>query len=159
MPAPILGNGKPAYRLRHDGALINTWIWYDDDFCDLRSQAQAVWFHRVAHGGAHSPFDPYVIAESAANTTPFDVLFAATELDPTKFGEVLEYRPRRRRTPFTKTLRQLVYERDGHRCQHCGTTERLSIDHIHPFSLGGLETLDNLQTLCRPCNSRKGARI
>lgn len=56
-------------------------------------------------------------------------------------------------------LRAAVYERDGHRCLHCGTTENLSLDHIHPYSLGGEDTLDNLQTLCRSCNSRKGARV
>lgn len=39
------------------------------------------------------------------------------------------------------------------------TTEHLSLDHIHPYSLGGEDTLGNLQTLCRPCNSRKGARV
>ena len=32
-------------------------------------------------------------------------------------------------------------------------------DAIHPYSLGGEDTFDNLQTLCRPCNSRKGARV
>lgn len=56
-------------------------------------------------------------------------------------------------------LRQAVYARDGHACLHCGTGETLSLDHIHPFSLGGTDTFDNLQTLCRSCNSRKGARV
>ena len=65
--------------------------------------------------------------------------------------------PLRRKIP--EVLRLAVYERDGHKCLHCGTTERLSLDHIHPFSLGGPDTLENLQTICRPCNSRKGARV
>lgn len=55
-------------------------------------------------------------------------------------------------------LRTQVYERDLYRCVHCGTHKDLSIDHIFPESRGGTLELENLQTLCRPCNSRKGAR-
>lgn len=159
MGAPIIFGGKPAYKIRHDGALINVNIWWDDEFRTLTTRAQWLWFYRVTHGGARTPFDPYAAAESSSDASVFDVLFAATELDQTRFGEVLEHRPRRRRTPFTKPLRSQIYERDGYRCKHCGATENLSIDHIHPFSLGGLEDAANLQTLCRSCNSRKGARV
>lgn len=56
-------------------------------------------------------------------------------------------------------LRTFVYDRDGWRCQECGTTEDLSLDHIYPWSLGGPDTEENLRTLCRSCNSRKGARV
>lgn len=56
-------------------------------------------------------------------------------------------------------LRAAVYDRDDRKCVECGSTEYLSLDHIYPFSLGGEDTLENLQTLCRPCNSRKGARV
>ena len=63
------------------------------------------------------------------------------------------------RPKIPDALRLEVYQRDGHACLHCGATARLSLDHIHPWSLGGEDTLENLQTLCRPCNSRKGARV
>lgn len=63
------------------------------------------------------------------------------------------------RPPIPDELRLRVYARDGFRCLHCGTTEDLSLDHIYPFSLGGPDTEENLQTLCRSCNSRKGNRI
>ena len=68
------------------------------------------------------------------------------------------YKPRSRRH-IPDSLRLAVYERDGWKCLHCSTPERLSLDHIHPYSLGGADTLENLQTLCRPCNSRKGAKV
>ena len=55
-------------------------------------------------------------------------------------------------------VRYAVYDRDGWRCRVCGATEPLSLDHIWPWSLGGPDTIDNLQTLCIPCNCRKGAR-
>jgi len=54
-------------------------------------------------------------------------------------------------------VRFCVYERDGGACLVCGTTERLTLDHIIPFSKGGSDTLDNLRTLCMSCNGRRGA--
>jgi len=56
-------------------------------------------------------------------------------------------------------IRWEVWERDNFTCQHCGARAYLSVDHIHPESKGGDLTMDNLQTLCRSCNSRKGAKV
>ncbi|QRO33990.1 HNH endonuclease [Chromobacterium violaceum] len=46
-------------------------------------------------------------------------------------------------------------------CAHpdCRSIEDLTIDHIKPLSRGGTDDLVNLQFLCRPCNSAKGARL
>lgn len=57
-----------------------------------------------------------------------------------------------------------VMERDDYRCRGCGTTEDLTVDHVFPQILGGSCTgadddMDNLQTLCRTCNGRKGASV
>lgn len=65
----------------------------------------------------------------------------------------------RRRAYIPDAVRHAVYARDGWRCVSCGASKPLSLDHIHPWSLGGPDTEENLQTLCRPCNSRKGARL
>jgi hypothetical protein len=56
-------------------------------------------------------------------------------------------------------VRALVFARDGFACVECGATDRLSLDHVHPWSLGGSDHESNLRTLCRPCNSRKGNRV
>ena len=64
-----------------------------------------------------------------------------------------------KRDPVSPAVRFFVFERDRYRCRHCGSIENLTIDHIYPQSRGGGHTEDNLQTLCRPCNSRKGARV
>lgn len=42
-------------------------------------------------------------------------------------------------------------------CVACGNG--LGLDHVIPLSKGGMNTTGNLQTLCKPCNSAKGARL
>jgi len=72
-----------------------------------------------------------------------------------------ENRPPRyfyRKHPIPRSIRDQIFERDNYTCQHCGSTEALSVDHVHPESKGGTLDLSNLQTLCRSCNSKKGAR-
>lgn len=55
-----------------------------------------------------------------------------------------------------------VLKRDHYKCQKCGrspATHRslyLHIDHIVPFSNGGSNDENNLQTLCNKCNLGKG---
>ena len=42
------------------------------------------------------------------------------------------------------------------KCQWCGTSEKITIDHITPLSKGGTNDIDNLQPLCIHCNTSKG---
>src|SRR4051794_12935189 len=49
-------------------------------------------------------------------------------------------------------LSEAVKARDGHACVWCGAAERLEIDHVWPWGLGGVTAEANLQTLCRSCN-------
>lgn len=62
-------------------------------------------------------------------------------------------------TKVSKTKRQIVLERDGNKCLSCGTTEKLTLDHIVPKAKGGDNETTNLQTLCKKCNLLKGTRI
>lgn len=55
-------------------------------------------------------------------------------------------------------LRFQVYERDGFRCVTCGVQKNLTLDHIKPESKGGDTSFENLQTMCKSCNSSKGVR-
>ena len=67
-------------------------------------------------------------------------------------------RPKRKAIP--NRLRMAILQRDRHTCRWCGDRNpiNLTIDHIIPVSRGGGNDPDNLQVLCRSCNSSKGAR-
>lgn len=70
-------------------------------------------------------------------------------------------------------FKRVVFIRDNFTCQRCGTrlmiknehgieypnTLLLHCDHIHPYSKGGETKMDNLQTLCRTCNLKKGSKF
>lgn len=60
---------------------------------------------------------------------------------------------------ISRKLSKAVFERDEYRCVTCGTHIDLCCDHIVPESKGGPTTFENLQAMCRPCNSRKGSRV
>lgn len=70
---------------------------------------------------------------------------------------------RKHRQPF-KEYRKVFKELLGKynfSCVHCGekNEKKLTIDHIHPVSKGGGDETDNLQILCKSCNSKKGAKL
>ncbi len=65
------------------------------------------------------------------------------------------------RVPLPAGLRTRVLERDGFRCRRCGHSSDVAplvIDHVHPVARGGTNVLENLQTLCAPCNAGKRDR-
>jgi 5-methylcytosine-specific restriction endonuclease McrA len=55
--------------------------------------------------------------------------------------------------------RREVLKRDSHTCQYCGTSKRLTLDHVIPRSKGGQHTWDNVVTACERCNSTKSDRL
>lgn len=59
---------------------------------------------------------------------------------------------------LTEEEKEKVKKRDGYACLCCGVNKvnKLQIDHIKPFSMGGETSLENSQTLCDICNQYKG---
>lgn len=53
-------------------------------------------------------------------------------------------------------IRSEVFKRDGQRCLLCGATEKLTMQHVIPYSHGGETTIRNLVTLCNDCNQKCG---
>lgn len=52
-----------------------------------------------------------------------------------------------------------IFSRYDNKCNYCGSTENLEIDHIIPLSRGGTNDPDNLQILCKTCNRKKWAHV
>jgi 5-methylcytosine-specific restriction enzyme A len=68
----------------------------------------------------------------------------------------------KRSRSISLSVRVDVLTRDGYKCVFCGRNSQqvdLEIDHIIPYSKGGNNFIDNLQTLCFDCNRGKSARI
>jgi hypothetical protein len=52
-----------------------------------------------------------------------------------------------------------VAVRDEGLCQHCGTSAGpMQYDHVIPYSMGGDNSVENIQLLCRRCNAAKSNR-
>jgi 5-methylcytosine-specific restriction endonuclease McrA len=49
-------------------------------------------------------------------------------------------------------VRQLVLERDRHRCTVCGSAKDLEVHHRVPASADGATSLENCVTLCGGCH-------
>jgi len=121
-------------RLRHQR--------FDQALADLVAAAGPIWHSGDAYGG-------YVQMRIAQ---ALNFAYGPLQEPP------CDPKPYRRRK-ISGTVRNVVMERDQYRCVSCGSWEGLSLDHIHPLSKGGSDDPDNLQTMCRSCNSAKGARV
>lgn len=47
----------------------------------------------------------------------------------------------------------------GNTCPGCGATGKLSLDHVVPLNAGGSHDIENIQPLCKPCNSKKSDKF
>lgn len=63
------------------------------------------------------------------------------------------------RDPIPTEVKTEVWRRDAGACVQCGSNENLEFDHIIPLSMGGANTIRNLQLLCMTCNRSKGATL
>lgn len=52
-------------------------------------------------------------------------------------------------------IRQRILVRDGAACVRCEHGLNLEIDHIVPLHLGGAESDENRQILCKSCHAKK----
>jgi len=60
---------------------------------------------------------------------------------------------------ISRDVRQRVWQRHGGRCAECNATNYLEFDHIIPVARGGGNSDNNIQLLCRGCNSKKSDKI
>lgn len=64
---------------------------------------------------------------------------------------------KRYRGPDWRVQRERAKQRDGHACQHCGKTGKLSVHHMTPYRVSQDNRLSNLVTLCGSCHRKADA--
>lgn len=145
----------------HDDHTIMDWI---RDACDYAEQAAAIEF---AGWLEQANIDTSIFDSEAKNIA---LLERYSPTDKRIGAAIARLNQLRARSEFRTTVkgkrRELASEydsiflevgrRDGFHCQRCSVTTDLTIDHVAPLIRGGTNDLDNLQILCRSCNSRKG---
>jgi hypothetical protein len=94
-----------------------------------------------------------------AKTNVFAVALAASGPIEARLVALRAFDGRRLPAPDWDVMRAVVLERDGYRCQYCGSTRMpLEGDHIIPLSRGGTNSFTNINTACATCNRRKGSQ-
>ena len=80
----------------------------------------------------------------------------ATRVAPPS-GDPIELAERR---PLSPARRAAILARDGYRCRYPGCDQilGLEVDHIVALGLGGRDSDDNLETLCREHHRQKSRR-
>lgn len=69
---------------------------------------------------------------------------------------------RERQSGVKITAQEWVNLKDkyGNKCLCCGRNDTvLAMDHVVPLSKGGIHSIDNIQPLCKSCNSHKSDKI
>jgi len=58
-------------------------------------------------------------------------------------------------------VRSFIMNRDNFKCRFCGSTDNLTIDHIIPVVINGIESNhpDNFRVLCKSCNFHRGMAV
>lgn len=81
---------------------------------------------------------------------------------PLIYKSMLESSYNRKNRVQIKWYRE-IFEKLKHKynfqCNECKSKEELTIDHIFPVSKWWTDDIDNLQILCKSCNSKKSNHI
>ena len=60
---------------------------------------------------------------------------------------------------WSSAIGEYVKEHEGRNaCIYCGSTDKLTLEHILPSSRGGPNSTDNAIFVCKKCNSSKGSK-
>lgn len=73
------------------------------------------------------------------------------------FGSFTDVRitsPSVRKRTFRGKFKKRILDRDGNKCVICADVNRLTLQHVVPYSKGGETSYRNLMTLCGSCNQK-----
>lgn len=124
---------------------------------DVAEQILSEFFIKTADGFHHSRCDQeleriYAKSEKARASAKFSV-----EVRKSNYAKRAErlYDAKAKGT-HTSIEWEALKDACGSKCVKCGADEPLTKDHIQPIYQGGSDGLDNIQPLCKSCNSAKG---
>lgn len=144
---PGLRKGEPALKLTvRDAAEVRDVVAY------VKAMAASVPLPEVRARTPRSDAEPSAVLPSSVFKPPTPIF-----IDPTSMPTPEPVKPRREAIP--RLVQREVWQRDGGHCVECGTKAKLCFDHIVPFSLGGSNTVRNIQLLCEGCNLTKSNRL
>lgn len=144
---PGLHKGQPALKVTlQDAGEVRDIVAY------AKAMAASIQLPEVSARTVKPKAVAATIAASAVAETSMPIF-----IDPSSMPTPEPVKPRREAIP--RLIQREVWQRDGGRCVECNTRAKLCFDHIVPFSLGGSNTLRNIQLLCEECNLSKSNRI
>lgn len=144
---PGLRKGEPALKLTvRDAGEIRDVVDY------IKAMAASMPLPDVHAGTAEGK-----PASTAVRAATVSEVSTSILIDPASMPAPEPVKPRREAIP--RLVQREVWQRDGGRCVECGTRAKLCFDHIVPFSLGGSNTVRNIQLLCEGCNLSKSNRF
>lgn len=90
----------------------------------------------------------------AVDTSVTDIVVASETENISNVGNKKKIKRKR----YSAEQRKIIYHRANGRCKLCGRKIELnnfSLDHVIPLSMGGADSMENLQATCRGCNFQK----
>ena len=129
---------------------LPTGMWTKDEwFMDLPTSGKLLWIWMQTNDKAGEAWQPLIpsriMMETGISRSDITALFDSFE----QAGRI--------ETSHTTTGVFRIFLSDT-RCAKCGAGFDMTVDHVKPRSWGGTNDGDNLQWLCRNCNSSKGNR-
>lgn len=132
-----------------DFRTVQTRMWREDEwFQNLETDARLLWVWMQTNANSDKPWQPLAYTMMMHETGMSSIA---------RLIALIERFQRDGRIEVQGTSRFRVMLSDVH-CAACGAGFDMTQDHVTPRSWGGTNSQDNMQWLCRHCNSAKGNR-
>jgi len=130
-----------------DFRTVDSSIWRQDNwFAELTTEGKLLWLWMLTSDDVREPWNLISFYAMARDTG-----IKTLDVIPLFWSFVDAGRIETKNSYFRVMASHL-------RCAACGSGLDMTKDHVTPRSWGGTSNPDNLQWLCRPCNSSKGNR-